>query len=95
MLQGPALGYTSRSELFEPNTAIRAPAPPTAAAHSREGWAIGRSLRTGSTHGAVRGLSDGRGWGLRQRWDRSWRGEGGWECMRAGRLECQDGIVGA
>ena len=43
----------------------------------REEEAVERSLRTGSTHGAVRGPSDGRGWGLRQRWGRSWWG-GGW-----------------
>ena len=39
----------------EPNTAIRAPAPPTAVARRREEGAVGHSLRTGPTHGAVRG----------------------------------------
>ena len=43
------------------------PAPPTALTRRREEEAVWRSLRTGSTHGAVRGPSGGRGWGLRQR----------------------------
>ena len=50
----------------------------------REEVAVGRFLRTGSTLGAVRGPSDGRGWGLRQRWGRSW----GWG------LVCRGGGLG-
>ena len=45
------------------NTAICAPS--TDVTRRREEEVAGRSLRTGSTHGVVRGPSDGRGWGLR------------------------------
>ena len=72
MLQGPAVGWTPGSGFYERNTAIRVPAPHATVARRREEVALGRSLRTGSTHGAVRGPTGGRGWGLRQRWDRSW-----------------------
>ena len=58
-MQGPTVVWAPGSKFSEPNTAIRAPAPPTAAARRREEEAVGRSLRTGSTHGAV--------------WGRPWR----------------------
>ena len=41
----------------------REPAPPAAVARRREEEVAERSFRAGSTHGAVRGPSDGRGWG--------------------------------
>ena len=55
LLQGPTVGLTSGSGFFEPDTALRAPAPPAAVARRREEGTLGRSLRAGSTHGAVRG----------------------------------------
>ena len=70
LLQGPAVGEApAASRLSEPNTTARAPAPPTAATRRREEGVVGRSVRAGSTHGAVRGPSNGQGRGLRQRKD--------------------------
>ena len=53
----PLWGRRPGPRFPEPNTAIRAPIPPTAVTRRREEDAVGRSLRTGSTHGAVRGLN--------------------------------------
>jgi len=59
----------SLSLLYEPNTAMRAPA--LHATVTRRLTERGRRaflfLRAGPKHGAVRGASDGRGWGLTQR----------------------------
>ena len=60
-LQGPAVEWAPGSRFSEPNNAIRAPPPPAAVARRRKEGAVGRSLTPGSTHGAVRGPSDGRG----------------------------------
>ena len=62
-----------------PNTATRAVAPPAAVTCRREEGAVGRSLRTGPTHSAVRDPSEGELGGAGGRAS----GEGGLE----GRLE--------
>ena len=46
-------------EQFSTYNSIRAPAPPTAVTRRREEGAVGRSLRTGFTHGTVQGPPDG------------------------------------